>query len=141
MTLQQPIQSSFAKSLIPVIMAVLLAACGGGGGGGTEAGSSTTSSSTVPPAGSVSASSATISWTAPVVRADQTPLSLADIGGYRVYYGASADNYTNSVDVTDGAAVQVTVTNLPSGTYYFVVTAYDVKGRESTYSPVVIKII
>jgi len=68
-----------------------------------------------------------------------TPLSLADIDGYRVYYGTSAGNYTNSIDVTDGTAVQVTLTNLPLGTYYIVVTTYDVGGRESAYSPVVIR--
>lgn len=143
MTVQRSIQSSFAKMLIPVIMAILLGACGGGGGGETASTDTSTSTSstsnTFPPASSVSTSSATIGWTAPVARADQTPLSLADIGGYRVYYGASEGDYTNSIDVDDGTAEQVTLTELPLGTYYFVVTTYDVDGRESVYSPVVIK--
>ncbi len=144
MTFQQSIQSSFAKTLIPVFMTILLVACGGGGGSeaGTSAVPPASSTSTSPPAaGSVSTSSATISWTAPVARADQTPLSLADIGGYRVYYGASEGDYTNSIDVNDGTAEQVTLTELPLGTYYFVVTTYDVAGRESVYSSVVIKTI
>lgn len=135
MTVQQSTQSSFAKSLIPVILAILLVACGGGGAdtGGT---------STAPPpspVSSVSTSSVTLNWTAPVARADQTPLSLADIGGYRVYYGASEGDYTNSIDVNDGTAEQVILTELSPGTYYFVITTYDVNGRESVYSSVVTK--
>ncbi len=140
MKIQRPVQSRFAKILIPVILANLSVACGGGSGGGSDpAATSTSSGTTVPPASSVLTSSTTISWTAPVARADMTPLSLASIGGYRVYYGTSAGNYTNSIDVTDGTAEQVTLTNLPLGIYYFVVTTYDVGGRESVYSPVVIK--
>lgn len=139
MKIQRPVQSRLAKILIPVILANLSVACGGGSGGGSGPAATSTSTSNVPPASSVSTSSTTISWTAPVVRADMTPLSLADIDGYRVYYGTSAGNYTNSIDVTDGTAVQVTLTNLPLGTYYIVVTTYDVGGRESAYSPVVIR--
>ena len=83
----------------------------------------------------VQTGSATVSWNAPVVRADGTPLSLADIGGYRIYYGTSAGNYTNIVDIDDGTALEATVAGMPADTYYFVVTAYDVQGRESDFSP------
>ena len=70
---------------------------------------------------------------------DLTPLSLSDINGYRIYYGASAGNYPNSADVTDGTATSVTVTGVPVGTYYLVMTTYDVAGRESRYSSAVRK--
>ena len=85
--------------------------------------------------------SATLSWTAPVARADGSPLSLADIEGYRIYYGTSTGNYPNSVDINDGSAVQLTLNNLPVGTYHLVMTTYDVAGRESVFSPEVIKTI
>jgi hypothetical protein len=85
--------------------------------------------------------SATLNWTAPVARADGSPLSLADIDGYRVYYGTSSGNYPNSVNINDGTAVQLTLNNLPVGRYYLVMTTYDVAGRESVYSPEVIKTI
>jgi fibronectin type 3 domain-containing protein len=57
----------------------------------------------------------------------------ADVAGYRVYYGSSSRNYTNSVDV--GNVLTNTVAGLINGTrYYFAVTAYDMIGLESPYS-------
>ena len=82
-----------------------------------------------------------LSWTAPATRADGTPLSLADINGYRVYYGESAGNYTESVEIADGAALSTTVTGIPVGTYHVVMSTYDVDGLESDYSSSVIKTI
>jgi len=82
----------------------------------------------------------TLKWKAPVARADGTPLSLADIGGYRIHYGKSSGNYTSLLDVPDGTAQSVTLTDLPLGvTYYIVLSTYDVAGRESGYSAVVSK--
>jgi hypothetical protein len=75
-----------------------------------------------------------LSWTAPITRADGSPLSLADINGYHIYYGESSGNYTNNIDVTDGTAVTMTMDEVPLGTYYIVMTTYDVDGRESGYS-------
>ena len=82
-----------------------------------------------------------LSWAAPVTRADGTPLSLADIYGYRIYFGTSAGNYTESVEIADGTALSTTVTNIPVGTYHVVMSTYDIDGRESDYSSSVIKTI
>ena len=49
--------------------------------------------------GTVQTGSLTLQWTAPVARADGTPLYLADIDGYRIFYGASANNYPNRLEV------------------------------------------
>lgn len=76
----------------------------------------------------------TLSWVPPVARADGTPLSLSDINGYHIYYGVSAGNYPNRVDVADGTAQAVTLSSMPTGTYYVVMTTYDVNGLESGYS-------
>ena len=92
------------------------------------------SSSSVTKTGSIG-----LGWTAPVARADGTPLSLADISGYRVYYGASAGNYPNSADVPDGTATSTRVTGIPVGSYYLVMTTYDVNGVESGYSSAIRK--
>ena len=81
-----------------------------------------------------------LSWTAPVARADGTPLSLADIGGYRIYYGTSSGNYPNTIDVSDGSAQSATVNNLPLGTYRAVMTTYDSNGLESARSAEVVKV-
>jgi hypothetical protein len=148
------------KWLLVVTVALQLAACGGGGGGGgssaadgtstvASAGSSVSSSSggsTTSASGggqtSTSASgSVVLSWAAPVTRADGTPLSLADIDGYRIYYGSSAGNYTHSVSIADATTQRLILNNLASGTYYIVMTTYDVDGRESGYSAVVRKTV
>jgi hypothetical protein len=88
----------------------------------------------VPQTGSFS-----LSWTAPVTRSDGTPLSLADIAGFRIYYGDSSGNYPNSVNIPDGTAQAATVSDVPVGTHSVVMTTYDVNGRESDYSAEIIK--
>jgi hypothetical protein len=76
----------------------------------------------------------TLNWTAPVARADGTPLSLADIDGYRIYYGKKPGAYNQNVNIADGRTLSATVKNIPAGGYYVVMTTYDVKGLESGYS-------
>jgi len=87
----------------------------------------------------VATGSMNLSWTAPSTRADGTPLSLADIDGYRIYYGASKGNYPDYVQINDGTAQSARVTDLPVGSYNVVMTTFDGDGRESGYSPSVVK--
>ena len=82
-----------------------------------------------------------LSWAAPVERENGEPISLAEIAGYRVYYGTTQGSYPNQVDIADRNTTQVTLSNLATGTYYFVITTYDVDGRESAFSQVVTKSI
>ena len=82
-----------------------------------------------------------VGWAAPVMRSDGTPLSLADINGYRLYYGTSSGSYPYVAEVSDGAATAVTVTGVPLGTSYVVMTTYDEAGRESIYSREISKIV
>jgi len=57
-----------------------------------------------------------------------------DLAGYKIYYGESSGNYTNSINV--GKNTEHAITQLKDGvTYYFVITAYDTAGNESGYSP------
>lgn len=84
---------------------------------------------------------ATLNWAAPASRSDGTALALSEIGGFRIHYGSSAGNYPNTLDVPDPNASSVTVTNIPVGDYYFVMTAYDTSGRESGYSATVVKTV
>jgi hypothetical protein len=76
----------------------------------------------------------TLNWTAPTTRADGAPLSLSDIDGYRIYYGNTSRNYTATLDVPDGSAQSASVTGIPAGVYYLVMTTYDNAGLESQYS-------
>ena len=150
------IRSGIVKSLLTVVVVMQLVACGGGGGGGSGAsgsGSGTVSSSGTSTAASNSTSTSTtsgqssatatgslsLSWVAPVARADGTPLSLADIDGFHIYYGNEPGSYPYRVKVTEGTAQRATLKNLASGTYYIVMTNYDVDGRESSRSGMVKK--
>jgi len=109
---------------------------GDGTSGGSTSGSSTTTSGTsiAPVTGTTTTGNLALSWKAPVARADGTPLSLADIDGYRIHYGETSGNYTSYFTVADGTAQNMTLTGIPAGTYYLVMTTYDVNGRESVYS-------
>ncbi len=79
--------------------------------------------------------SATLSWQAPSTNADGSPIT--DLAGYKIYYGTSSRQYTNSSDV--GSNTTGTIQGLSAGTYYFAVTAYDSYGNESGYSNEVTK--
>jgi len=91
--------------------------------GSTASGATAGGTTTVAPTGV-----AKLTW-------DVTP-SVAT--GYKVYYGSSPKNYSSSIAV--GMVPSFTV-NLPPGTYYFAVTAYDSSGNESGYSNEVSKTI
>jgi len=81
-----------------------------------------------------------LQWTAPVTRADGTPLSLADIDYYWIYYGTSAGNYINKTTVTNGSAQAATVSNVPTGSWYVAMSTVDTSGQESARSTAVVKI-
>lgn len=75
--------------------------------------------------------SATLTWQPVTQRTDGSPVDLA---GYRVYWGKSSRNYTNSVMVQGSGRVTHTIDNLTPATWYFAVTAVDSSGVESAYS-------
>jgi fibronectin type 3 domain-containing protein len=74
----------------------------------------------------------TLSWQPPALREDGTPLD-GSLGGYRVYYGSISRNYTDSIRINDPQVTQQSF-QLPSGLYYFAMTAVDRDGLESDYS-------
>jgi hypothetical protein len=77
---------------------------------------------------------ATLAWTAPQQNTDGS--ALRDLAGYWVYRGASAATLSRSVQLTDPATTQYVVSQLPAGTHYFAVTAYNSLGSESALSNV-----
>jgi hypothetical protein len=68
---------------------------------------------------------------APTTNVDDTPLT--DLDGYRLYYGLSSGEYTESEDVSQQTTSMLS--GLEGGrTYYVSVTAYDSSGNESDYA-------
>lgn len=110
------ISLDYLKHVFVSLAVVLLVACSGGDGG-------------------IGADGAALTWKAPVVREDGTDLPLIQIAGYRIYYGVEAGKYLSNIDVDDGFATAGQLTNIPSGTYYMVMTTIDTKGLESAFSP------
>ena len=76
--------------------------------------------------------SATVSWQPPTLRSDGTPLT--NLAGFRIYYGTSPGSYPTVISVPNPGITTYVISSLPSGTYYFVATAYDSSGSESAYS-------
>lgn len=72
-----------------------------------------------------------LSWIAPDQNADGS--ELVDLAGYRVYFGESSRDYGKVVELTDTSATSHTL-DLPTGSYYFAMTAFDTEGHESSYS-------
>lgn len=103
-----------------------LAGCGGGNDGDSHGSTNT-------------ANTLQLSWQTPSENNDGTP--LADLAGYRVYYGTASGSYDQSVTVTDPQAQTYTLEHLPAGTYYAVVKAYTNDGTESEASAEVSKTI
>ncbi|MEE9302498.1 MAG: LamG domain-containing protein, partial [Thiotrichaceae bacterium] len=81
-----------------------------------------------------------LNWTEPKKRVDNTVLFPTEIDSFNIYYGTSSGDYPNSMNA-DYTAQTFTVTNLPVGIYYIVMTTMDTDGRESSYSKEVSKIV
>ena len=81
-----------------------------------------------------------MAWVTPSEREDNTPISLAEIAGYRIYFGATQGDYPNLIEINDAYDNDFDIIdmNLPTGTYYAVVTTVDTDGRESAYSAEVV---
>lgn len=79
-----------------------------------------------------------LSWVAPAEREDGSGLSLSEIARFRVYYGTSSGDYSDTIDINDNTAVQMALANIPSGTFFITITAVDTDGLESTFSSEVI---
>ena len=77
--------------------------------------------------------SATIEWTGPDQYEDGTPLAPEEILSYEILYGTTSGSYTNSVTVS-GTAREYTISNLASGTWYFVATVTTVELETSAIS-------
>lgn len=83
--------------------------------------------------------SATISWTRPTTNTDGS--ALTNLAGYRILFGPSASDLSQSMSVTNPSATSFTVPSLGAGTWYFAVRAVTSTGSESDNSSLVQKTI
>lgn len=113
-----------------LISTSLLVACGGSN---TASKSSTTTAQIIQVTDRIN-----LSWAAPTTRTDSSYLPLSELAGYRVYYGTSSSDLAPLVELSDESMTEYTVEDLPAGSYYFAVSAYDTEGRESGYSQVIL---
>jgi hypothetical protein len=87
----------------------------------------------------VATGSATLSWTPPTLNTDGSPLT--NLSGYKIYWGSALGTYPNSVTLSNPGLTSYVVDNLVPGTYYFVATALNSVGVESTFSSAASKTI
>lgn len=93
---------------------------GGSGGGGVSA---------------FGTGTASLSWLPPTQNTDGS--SISNLAGYKIYYGTEIGNYTDVINIDNPGVANYVIENLLAGyTYYFVLTAYDADGNESSYSGV-----
>src|SRR3569832_1557229 len=102
---------------------LLFTACGGGGG-------SESLGLTGPTTGSAQAS---LTWEAPTANADGS--ALTDLAGFKIYHGTTSPlTKENSQMIDAGNTTTYTVEGLDTATHYFVVTSYEMLGKESEFS-------
>jgi len=106
--------------------------CGTGGNGSNSVGQNVDENRIGRNTGPTFSGSVTLTWAAPKANADGS--TLFDLGGYRIYYGKNSSGYYDySLDVKNASGASIN--NLSSGTWCFALTAYDIAGNESDYSP------
>lgn len=105
------------------------------------------SESTVAPAAEVRPVAATserkrsvkLAWVAPKTNTDGSKLN--DLAGYKIYYGTSKEYLQRVIDIKDPSVTEYTIEELPPYTYYFVITAYNLAGAESSRSNIATKTV
>jgi hypothetical protein len=83
--------------------------------------------------------SATLQWTPPTENSDGS--SLTNLAGYRVHYGRSPTQLSQTVEITNSSLSTYVVENLSSGTWYFAVVTVNTGGTTSVLSNVAAKTI
>ena len=83
--------------------------------------------------------SATLTWNPPTENTDGS--ALTDLAGYKIYWGTSPGNYTNSATLSNPGLSSYVVEQLTPATWYFVATAVNGQGVESAFSGVASKTI
>jgi hypothetical protein len=82
---------------------------------------------------------ATLFWEAPTSNTNGSPLT--DLAGYRIYYGSSPGELTQTVQLNSVGLQTYVIDGLEPGTWYFAVMALTSSGLESSLSNIAVKTI
>lgn len=82
---------------------------------------------------------ATLSWTAPTENEDGSVLT--DLAGYLIVYGPSSTMLHESIRIENPGLDRYVIDDLPAGTYYFGVKAFNASGVQSAVSNVVSMVV
>jgi hypothetical protein len=83
--------------------------------------------------------SATLSWESPTQRADGSP--LMNLAGFKIYWGMDPNGLSNSVTIANPGLTSFMIEQLVPSRWYFVATAFDTEGLESSFSNIASKMI
>ena len=98
----------------------------------TGTGGTTSQSATVNVTASSGPGTLTLTWTAPTLNTDGSPVTT--LTGYHIYYGTSPGALTQSVAVSGATTTSYEITGLSSGAWYFAIAADAADGTESAQS-------
>ena len=108
------------KYLICIGFVLVLAGCGSAADSGGSAGENNDGR-------------ALVSWMPPTENTDGS--ALVDLAGYLIYYGGSPNTYSSNITIDNVGLTSLLVEGLPpSSDLYFVMTAFNTEGIESSYS-------
>lgn len=140
-------QTSATGSLTPVLTwstnPVATSCAASGGWSGTKAASGTQTLAAINASTNYTLTctwgtgSSSVSWVAPTANTDGS--TLTNLAGFRVYYGTTSSNLSNSTTINDVTRRSATVSSLSPGTWYFAVRAFNTNGVESANSNVATK--
>lgn len=130
------LQMTFKKLLIYTTFLVFLNGCGGGNSSNDNDSSAIESGVRIRPMGD---GTALVSWISPTENTDNS--TLTDLAGFKIYFGIFPGEYDNSITVNNAGLSSFLVENLHAADWFFVVTAINSSGIESSYSKEVFKTI
>lgn len=82
---------------------------------------------------------ATLSWTPPTQNSDGS--ALTNLASYRIYFGTEPGDFPNSTTIPNPGLASFVIDQLTPATWYFVVTAVNASGGESSFSNVATKAV
>jgi hypothetical protein len=121
--------------LVLAFVASLLAGCNDGDSAFSGSAAAASSSSSTGSGAPASSGAATLSWQAPTTTTNGA--ALTNLAGYRVYYGLSASNLNQTVQITTVGLQTYVIDDLAPGTWYFAIRAVTTAGVESALSDIV----